>query len=97
MTQRLLLPFATLLFALSSCSGGAADASEYPLTTCVVSGNALDSMGGPVDYDHGGKLVRFCCDGCVAAFESSPDEFLAQIYPDDHGHDHGDGTHDHDH
>ena len=48
----------------------------YPLATCVVSGEKLEttSMGEPIDYLYKGKdakgvettrLVRFCCSGCI--------------------------------
>jgi len=50
----------------------------YPLTTCVVSGEAFD-MGEPVDFVHEGRLVRFCCDGCVDKFKAEPAKFLATI------------------
>ena len=88
MKLRLHLLLAPLLASAAACSSGDPDgdapaASDgYPLTTCVVSGNALDSMGGPVEYEHEGKRVLFCCDGCVSVFEGSPDEYLSQVYPE---------------
>lgn len=51
----------------------------YPLSTCVVSGDKLGSMGDAVDYVHGGRLIRFCCNGCIADFKSDPDKFLEMI------------------
>lgn len=61
-------------------------AATYPLTTCVVSGDALEGgdMGGPVDYIHkeAGKpdrLVRFCCSGCIKKFKKDPTKFLAKL------------------
>jgi len=60
----------------------------YPLTTCPVSGDALDSadMGGkPIDYLYtqtnpdGTKtqrLVRFCCGDCVTKFKKDPEKYL---------------------
>jgi hypothetical protein len=60
--------------------------AEYPLTTCVVSGDELKegSMGGPVDYIHkeAGKpdrLVRFCCKDCVKDFKKNPAKYLKKI------------------
>jgi hypothetical protein len=58
----------------------------YPLNTCVVSGSKLErsSMGDPVDYTHkeAGKpdrLVRFCCKGCIPAFQKDPAKHLKKI------------------
>ncbi len=63
-----------------------APAATYPLTTCVVSGDALEGgdMGGPVDYIHkeAGKpdrLVRFCCSGCIKKFKKDPSKYLAKL------------------
>jgi hypothetical protein len=60
--------------------------ADYPLTTCVVSGDELKegSMGGPVDYIHkeAGKpdrLVRFCCKDCVKDFKKDPAKYLKKI------------------
>ncbi len=52
---------------------------SYPLETCVVSGGKLGSMGEPIDYVHNNQLVRFCCSGCVEAFEKNPDEYLKKL------------------
>jgi len=52
---------------------------HYPIGTCIVSGGKLGSMGDPVNYVHEGRLVRFCCAGCVPAFEESPEEFLSAL------------------
>ena len=49
----------------------------YPLTTCIVSGQQLGSMGEPVDYVYDNHLVRFCCGGCIKAFEKEPDRYMA--------------------
>lgn len=63
----------------------------YPLTTCPVSGDPLDSaeMGGkPVDYLYTQKnadgtetqrLVRFCCKDCLVKFKRNPDKYLKVI------------------
>ena len=60
-------------------------AADYPLTTCVVSGDKLDGdMGAPFDYicKEDGKpdrLVRFCCKNCVKDFKKDPAKFLKMI------------------
>ena len=51
----------------------------YPFTTCMVSGEALDSMGKPIELVYNSRLVRLCCKGCVKSFKKSPDKFLAKI------------------
>lgn len=51
----------------------------YPLTTCVVSGDSLTEMGGPVAFEYDGTEVQFCCDGCVKKFKKDPEAFLAKI------------------
>jgi YHS domain-containing protein len=52
---------------------------DYPFTTCLVSGEELGSMGDPIDYVHGNRLVRFCCKGCVKAFRKEPATFMAKL------------------
>ena len=60
---------------------------SYPLTTCVVSGEKLETsaMGEPVDYlytqkDAAGKetvrLIRFCCSGCIKKFKADSEKYL---------------------
>ena len=56
--------------------------ADYPADTCPVSGMALDSMGGPYDYTYAGRLIRFCCAGCIPSFEKNPAEGVAAIYGD---------------
>ena len=59
--------------------------ADYPLTTCVVSGDKLDGdMGAPFDYVYkeDGKpdrLVRFCCKNCVKDFQKDPAKYLKMI------------------
>jgi YHS domain-containing protein len=57
----------------------AAQKAAYPLTTCVVSGGKLGSMGAAVNYVHAGRLVRFCCSGCIKSFRKDPLTALAKI------------------
>ena len=89
-----LLPslLALLSFTLASCSkeesepaGGGSEtvstetADSYPLTTCVVSGEELGGMGEPVEYDHNGTLVKFCCKNCIPKFEADPEKYMAKL------------------
>jgi YHS domain-containing protein len=56
-----------------------AQRATYPLDTCLVSGQALDGMGGPLDVLHGTRLVRFCCKGCLPSFRKEPAKYLALL------------------
>lgn len=52
---------------------------SYPLKTCVISGEALGSMGDVIEHVWEGRLVRFCCKGCIRGFEKDPKETIAKI------------------
>jgi len=66
-----------LLIILSTAS--LAMAGEYPLKTCVISGEKLGEMGTPYVFQHEGTEVRLCCAGCKATFEKDPAKYLAVI------------------
>ena len=51
----------------------------YPTDKCIVSDQALDSMGGPVEVIVGGRLVRLCCEGCVKGLEKDPAAALKRL------------------
>ena len=60
--------------------------AEYPIDTCVVSGDKFDGgdMGKPQDYVYkqAGKpdrLLRFCCKDCVKDFKKDPAEYLKAL------------------
>jgi len=55
----------------------AAQKPAYSAKTCPVSGKALGSMGEPVDYVAGNRLVRFCCSSCIRKFNAEASKFLA--------------------
>ncbi len=59
------------LAATVSAAGKSVDA--YPLTTCVVSGEALNDMGKP------DRLVMFCCKSCIGKFNKDPAKYLAKL------------------
>jgi len=56
-----------------------AQLKDYPLDTCVVAGGKLGSMGDPINYVHEGRLVRFCCKGCIGAFKKDPAKYLKKV------------------
>jgi hypothetical protein len=91
-SSALLLAGLLPLAALVATAAGSKDAkknagakTDYPLTTCVVSGDKLGGdMGGPVDYVYKEKgkpdrLVRFCCKDCIADFEKEPAKYLKKL------------------
>lgn len=53
----------------------------YPMSTCLVSGEALggEDMGAPIDMVHEGRLVRLCCKGCVKTFNKDPLAILMKL------------------
>lgn len=59
----------------------AADAQrkDYPLTTCVVSGDEIGSMGEPTEMVVAGRLMRFCCADCESKVKADPAKFIAEI------------------
>ena len=54
-------------------------ASTYPLTTCVVSGKKLGSMGDPVLVEHEGTTVKLCCEHCIDKFNSDPAKYTKLV------------------
>ena len=54
---------------------------DYPLAECVVSGEDLDAMGGPVAVVHRptNGVVKLCCGTCEVAFNADPQPYLAKL------------------
>jgi hypothetical protein len=46
---------------------------------CPVTGEPLDSMGGPVRIEVGGRVVFICCEGCAAPLRKSPEKYLSRL------------------
>ena len=57
----------------------AEQAKTYPLKTCLVSGDTLGGMGETIDCLYQGKLIRFCCKGCIKSFNKNPDKYLKEL------------------
>lgn len=53
--------------------------SSYPLTTCIVSGEKLDSMGDPYVFKYQGREVRLCCKDCQKDFKKDPSKYLKKL------------------
>lgn len=54
-------------------------AGNYPLETCVVSGEKLGEMGKPYVFVHDGTEVHLCCEKCRAKFDKNPSKYLAKL------------------
>jgi hypothetical protein len=52
---------------------------DYPLKTCVVSGEALGSMGAPQAYKVGDVEVQLCCAMCLTKFNADPAKYAAMV------------------
>lgn len=71
--------------------------ATYPMDTCLVSNEPLDSMGEPIDHLYGVTLVRFCCGGCKKGFLARPNAFLPALAEarahahEEHAHEHDEG------
>lgn len=59
--------------------GTSTKGDDYPLKTCLVSDEDLESMGGAFVHKHEGVTVKFCCEGCVEDFQKDPKKFLAKL------------------
>ena len=51
----------------------------YPLDFCIVTGNDLGDMGGPVSFDYNGTLIKFCCKPCIPKFQKNPAKYLVLL------------------
>jgi YHS domain-containing protein len=79
-----LLTTALLGLTLAACTTPepalAADKTKpYPLTKCLVSGNDLDSMGGPITKVYDGQEIKFCCKPCIKKFEANQAKYLGKL------------------
>ena len=79
-----LLTTALLGLTLADCTApetatAAEKAKPYPLTKCLVSGNDLDSMGGPITKVYSGQEIKFCCKPCIKKFEANQAKYLSKL------------------
>ena len=56
-----------------------ASAKPYPLKTCIVSDNDLDSMGEQASFVFQGQTIKVCCKACIAKFEKNPAKYLKKL------------------
>lgn len=57
----------------------AKESKDYPLDTCVVSGDKLGGHGDPINKVVGGHLVKLCCKGCIEDAEKNPGKYLKML------------------
>lgn len=69
----------TLAFSAVAADKKDEKKSDYPLTTCVVSDEKLDSMGKPYVFKHEGREVRLCCESCKKDFKKDPSKYLKKL------------------
>lgn len=53
--------------------------ADYPLKTCVVTGDDLGDLADRIAIEHEGKQVQFCCEMCIEAFHKDPAKYLAKL------------------
>ena len=72
MKTQLTLTTALALLAFGPAAAFAADnpkeVKPYPLKTCIVSGEKLDSMGKPYVFTNGNQEIKLCCKDCLKDF-----------------------------
>lgn len=51
----------------------------YPLKTCLVSGEDLDSMDERVSTVYEGQVFEFCCKPCLKKFNKNPGKYQAML------------------
>jgi len=72
-----------LLLLLAFLPAGIASAADkvkpYPLKTCIVTDNALGSMGDERRFVHNGQELKVCCKPCIAKFKKNPGKYLKKL------------------
>ena len=53
--------------------------ASYPTDKCLVSNEKLGEDEKPVDFVYNNRLVRFCCNMCLAKFKKDPSKTLAAL------------------
>ncbi len=79
LNQLLVATSLVLCFAACTSTPKAGPVRPYPFKTCLVTDNALGSMGDPITKIYEGRELKFCCAPCVAEFEANPAAFLSKL------------------
>jgi YHS domain-containing protein len=70
---------ASVLTAISGYAAEEVKPKPYPLKVCLVTGNALGSMGEPQSLVYKGQEFKFCCAGCPPVFNKDPDKYVKML------------------
>lgn len=60
---------------------GAAEPNPYPLKTCIVTDDPLESMSKGITIVYEGQEIRLCCRECKQDFKDNPEKFLKKLDP----------------
>lgn len=60
----------------------ASKAVDVNNTKCLISGEAVGSMGEGQTVEYKGKLYHFCCSDCVKTFNKDPDKYVKALEAD---------------
>jgi hypothetical protein len=53
---------------------------DYPLETCIVSGEAFGGeMGDPVDFVYDNQYFKLCCKGCIKDIKKDPAKYMQKL------------------
>jgi hypothetical protein len=52
---------------------------DYPLDTCVVSGESLGLMGEPVAVEVDGVVIHLCCNHCIEDIRKDPARYVSIV------------------
>jgi hypothetical protein len=71
----------TLAGGCPACGGGESSGipADYPLKTCVISGEKLGEHGKPVKVSHDGTDVYLCCKDCTEDFQKDAAGAVAKV------------------
>lgn len=51
----------------------------YPLDTCIVTGQDLYAVHGPITFAYENREIKLCTKSCVMIFEDDPELYLAAL------------------
>ena len=77
-----------LILAFTSCSAdlpglsdqpASANFKPYPLESCLITDEGLESKGDTITRYYQGRELKICCKACENAFKANPDAFMAKL------------------
>lgn len=74
-----LLTAGLLVLPLTGFAEDKKAAKPYPLKKCIVSDEALGSMGDPYVFAHEGQEIKLCCKSCQKDFQKNPAKYLKKL------------------